>query len=91
MKSTGESKGIGLKYCKPCNAMLSLCQMSFHMIVEIEDDVFINRWARSQCVENSISPTPEIQRKFLADLIFQIRFPLMSPKEISDGPMLVSP
>ncbi|XP_055350048.1 BTB/POZ domain-containing protein 6-B-like [Paramacrobiotus metropolitanus] len=53
-----------------------------------ETDIYmaVERWAAAACGRNNEEPTATNRRRMLDELLFLVRFPLMSDKELLDGP-----
>ncbi|XP_055350799.1 BTB/POZ domain-containing protein 2-like [Paramacrobiotus metropolitanus] len=47
----------------------------------------VNRWAAAACTRNKMDPTPQNRRQVLGDILFLIRFPLMTVTQLVDGPL----
>ncbi|XP_055350047.1 BTB/POZ domain-containing protein 6-A-like [Paramacrobiotus metropolitanus] len=46
-------------------------------------------WAEAACIRNNAEPTAANRRLMLGELLFLVRFPLMSEQELQDGPVAV--
>ncbi|XP_055348212.1 BTB/POZ domain-containing protein 6-B-like [Paramacrobiotus metropolitanus] len=44
------------------------------------------RWATAACARNNMEPSGANQRHMLGDAVFLIRFPLLTPSQLADGP-----
>ncbi|XP_055348173.1 BTB/POZ domain-containing protein 6-B-like [Paramacrobiotus metropolitanus] len=53
-----------------------------------EHDVYlaIERWALSACSSDNLEPTAANRRGMLGEALFLVRFPLLTPAQLTDGP-----
>ncbi|XP_055350802.1 BTB/POZ domain-containing protein 2-like [Paramacrobiotus metropolitanus] len=46
----------------------------------------VDKWAMAACARNNLDPSAANRRKVLGDVLYLIRFPLMTDKQLADGP-----
>ncbi|XP_055353043.1 uncharacterized protein LOC129598972 [Paramacrobiotus metropolitanus] len=53
-----------------------------------ENDVYlaVERWAVEACKRDNMGPSPANRRQVLGDALFLVRFPLLDPGQLADGP-----
>ncbi|XP_055351457.1 BTB/POZ domain-containing protein 6-B-like [Paramacrobiotus metropolitanus] len=53
-----------------------------------EFDVYlaVNRWASAACARNNLDPSAVNRRQMLGDVLFLVRFPLLTNSQLAEGP-----
>ncbi|XP_055350087.1 BTB/POZ domain-containing protein 3-like [Paramacrobiotus metropolitanus] len=72
--------------CLDSKTMESILQRSTLQASENIIYTAVEKWAAAACARNNEEPTPANRRRTLGELLFLVRFPLMSDQELLDGP-----
>ncbi len=78
-----------------CKAFEDVDHATLQMIIQREELVYVDelvvlkaavRWAKAECVRQSLLPTPANSRRVLGHVLYDIRIPTITPKQFVEGP-----